>query len=88
MRILNESGCEIEQPDLSLGKLQSEQLLVAHHPAVAAVTQQGHYETLAEYENGGKDLKFVVDVPGVEAKDAWDEYEEIERRPIIGIKFP
>lgn len=27
----------------------------------------------------GKDVKTVIDVPGVEAKDAWDEQEEIQR---------
>lgn len=27
----------------------------------------------------GKDVKTIIDVPGVEAKDAWDEQEEIQR---------
>ena len=28
---------------------------------------------MAEYKNGGKDIRRVVDVPGVEAREAWDE---------------
>ena len=31
------------------------------------------------YPNGGKDVKKVIDAPGVEAKEAWDEYETIQR---------
>ena len=79
MRILDENNVEIQSPDLSIGRLVEEQLFVAHHPAVEAVADQWHYETIAEYPNGGKDVKKVVDVPGVEAKDAWDEYETIQR---------
>ena len=70
---------ELENPDLSLGYLREEKILIAHHDAVEAVQEQWHYETIAEYPNGGKDVKKVVDVPGVEAKDAWDEYETVQR---------
>lgn len=79
MRILDENNIEIIEPDLSLGRLVTEELLVAHHPAVEAVPEQWHYETVCEYLNGGKDVSKVIDVPGVEAKDAWDEYETIQR---------
>ena len=79
MRILDLGGMELENPDLSLGYLREEKILIAHHDAVEAVQEQWHYETIAEYPNGGKDVKKVVDVPGVEAKDAWDEYETIQR---------
>lgn len=79
MRILDLNGMELENPDLSLGYLQEDNILIAHHEAVEAVEEQWHYETIAEYPNGGKDVKRVVDVPGVEAKDAWDEYETIQR---------
>lgn len=38
--------------------------------------EQGHWETVAEYpETGGKDVQWVVDAPGVEAREAWDEEE-------------
>lgn len=79
MRILNENGIEITAPDLSLGKLVKEELLIAHHEAVEAVEEKSHWETVAEYPNGGKDVIKVVDVPGVEAKDAWDEVENVLR---------
>ena len=79
MRILDENNVEITSPDLSLGHLVEEEVFVAHHPAVEAVREQWHYETVYEYLNGGRDVVKVVDVPGVEAKDAWDEYETIKR---------
>ena len=79
MRILDENNVEIAAPDLSLGHLVEEEVFVAHHPAVEAVREQWHYETVYEYLNGGKDVVKVIDVPGVEAKDAWDEYETIKR---------
>ena len=47
--------------------------------AVEAVAGKGHYKTVKEYPNGGKDVAWVVDVPSVEARQAWDEYEEILR---------
>ncbi len=37
------------------------------------VDEVSHYETVAEYPNGGKDIRRVVDVTGVEAREAWDE---------------
>lgn len=79
MRILDINNTEIVNPDLSLGRLVEEKIFVAHHEAVQAVKEQGHYETIAEYPNGGKDAVWIVDVEGVQAKDAWDEYEDIYR---------
>ena len=47
-----------------------------HHPAVEAAAEEGHLETLAEYpETGGRDVRWVVDVPRVDAQEAWDEEE-------------
>ena len=79
MRILDLNGMELEKPDLSLGYLTEEEILISHHEAVEAVAEQWHYETAAVYENGGRDVKKVIDIPGVEAKDAWDEYETVQR---------
>lgn len=79
MRILDENGLEITNPDLEIGYLVEEQLFLEHHPKVEAVREKGHYETVAEYPNGGKDIEWVVDVPGVAATDAWDEYETVQR---------
>ena len=72
MEIYNESMERIERYDLSLGYLKPGTRTV-HHDAVEGVTEVWHYETVAEYPNGGKDVQKVVDVPGVEAKPTWDE---------------
>lgn len=79
MRILDVNGNEVQNPDLDLGYLTDEKLFVMHHPAVEYVKEIYHYETVKEYPNGGRDVKKVVDVPGVPAQDAWDEYEDIQR---------
>lgn len=79
MRILDSNNKEITSPDLNLGHLVQESVFVKHHDSVSAVAEQGHYKTIREYPNGGKDVEWVVDIPGVEGKDAWDEYEDIYR---------
>lgn len=79
MRILDFYDNEIEYPDLELGYLQEAQVLKVHHEAVEAVEEQGHWETIAKYPNGGKDVKWIIDVPAIEAAEAWDEYEDILR---------
>ena len=61
--------------DPAKGRLEM-QKRIHHHEAVEAVEEQGHWETVAEYpETGGKDVQWVVDAPGVEAREAWDEEE-------------
>lgn len=81
MRILdfNNNELTLNSVDYYKGHLQEERIFIAHHDAVEAVEEQGHWETVAEYPNGGKDVEWVVDVPGVEASEAWDEYENILR---------
>lgn len=72
MEIYNEANERIENPNMTLGYLKSG-VRTVHHDAVDGVTEVWHYETVAEYPNGGKDVQKVVDVPGVEAQEAWDE---------------
>ena len=72
MEIYNGNMERIENPDMSLGYLVPG-TRTEHHAAVQGVAEQWHYETVAEYPNGGKDIRRVVDVPGVEAREAWDE---------------
>lgn len=49
---------------------------IHHHPAVEAAAELGHMETLEEYPaTGGRDVRWVVDVPRVDAQEAWDEEE-------------
>lgn len=70
--VYDKDGNLIENPDLSLGRLKADTRTV-HHDAVEGVEEVWHWKTIAEYPNGGKDVQKVVDVPGVEAKEAWDE---------------
>ena len=77
MKIIDTNGNPMESPDLSLGWLEDKTETI-HHDAVEGVAEVSHYETLAKYPNGGKDVQKVVDVPGVEAKDAWDEEEQVQ----------
>ena len=70
--IYNENMGLIENPDLSIGYLKPG-TRTEHHDAVEGMTEVWHYETVAEYPNGGKDVHKVVVVPGVEAKPARDE---------------
>lgn len=79
MRIFDELGNLLDSYNEKKGYLKNDSLLVCHHEAKEAVEEQGHFETIAEYPNGGKDVKWVIDVPAQEAKEAWDEYEEILR---------
>ena len=72
MKIIDENGAVVENPDLTLGYLVDDTEPV-EHPSVEGVDEVSHYETVAEYPNGGKDIRRVVDVPGVEARPAWDE---------------
>lgn len=78
MKIIDETGAVVENPDLTLGYLKDDTEPV-EHPAVEAVEEEWHWETVAEYPNGGKDVKKVIDVPGVEGKDAWVEQVPIQR---------
>lgn len=70
--IYTESMERIENPDLTLGYLRPG-VRTVRHDAVEGVTEVWHYETIAIYPNGGKDIRKVVDVPGVAAQAAWDE---------------
>lgn len=79
MRILDMDNVEIEEPDFKLGYLTPETIFIERHEAIEAVAEEGHWEVTAEYPNGGKDVEWIVDVEKVEAKEAWDEYEDIYR---------
>ena len=78
MKIIDENGAAIETPDLTLGHLVGGTEPV-EHPAVEGVEEVSHYETVAEYPNGGKDVQRVVDVPGVPAQAAWTEQVPVQR---------
>ena len=72
MKVYNEDKTqELQEYDLTKGHLQPERMFIKHYDYVQ---EQGHYETIKEYENGGKDVKWVVDIAGQEEHD---EYEDI-----------
>lgn len=77
MRIFNQDKTqELFNVDETKGELTLSQL-VTHHEAVQGTQGEFHYEVIREYPNGGKDVKRVYDVEPIEAKDAWDETEDI-----------
>ena len=78
MKILDETGAVVENPDLTLGYLTTSTEEVAH-PAVEGVEEQWHWETVTEYSNGGRDVRKVIDVPGVPAQAAWTEQVPVQR---------
>lgn len=77
MKIIDSNGNPIKAPDLTKGYLKPETQTI-HHDAVAGVEEVSHYE-YKTYPNGGKDRWKVVDVPGVAAKEAYDEEVDVQR---------
>ena len=78
MKIIDETGAVIENPDLTLGYLTDDTEEITH-PAVEGVEELFHYETVAEYPNGGKDVRKVIDRPGVQAQEEWVEKVPIQK---------
>lgn len=90
MKIIDSNGLEIATPDLTKGYLKQETQTV-HHDAVAGVEEVSHYETEtlpdgtpaiyydADGREKGRDVRKVVDVPGVIAQKAYDEEVEVQR---------
>ena len=78
MKIIDETGAAVENPDLTLGYL-TDDTQPLENPAQEAVAEVAHYETVAEYPSGGRDVQRVVDVPGVPARPAWTEQLPIKR---------
>lgn len=78
MKILDETGAVITNPDLTAGYLAADTEAV-EHPAQDAVEELSHYETVAEYPNGGKDVRKVIDRAAVPAAPAWTEQLPIQR---------
>ena len=81
MRILDKNNKEIIESavDNEKGYLVQETIVVAHHEAAGEVQEVFHYATIAEYPNGGKDVKRVIDVPYQPPREAYDEKETIMR---------
>ena len=78
MKIIDETGAVVENPDLTLGYLtdDTEEII---HPAVEGVEEQWHWETVAEYPNGGRDVQKIIDCPGIQAQEEWVEQVPIQK---------
>jgi hypothetical protein len=78
MKVYNEEKTQILiEFDRDKGRLVEDKMLVEVLPAQEEVKEQGHYETIKEYPNGGQDVKWVVDVEGIPAREETPVYEDI-----------
>lgn len=80
MRILDEKGNEILEPDLELGHLVSD-TLIKKHKAEPEIPMQTKRELVWEDPDDPKNVlyKVVVIQEYIPAKPAWDEAERIQR---------
>ncbi len=78
MKIIDETGAVVENPDLTLGYLttSTEEII---YPAVEGVEEEWHWEVVTEYPNGGKDVQKIIDRPGVQAQEEWVEKVPIQK---------
>ncbi len=81
MRILDESGQELHEPDMAKGRLVPERIVVAHHDAVEAVPKVTEDVLVwSDPDDPGNALYAKRTVaPAIPAKPAWDETEDILR---------
>lgn len=77
MKIIDETGAVVENPDLTAGYLINDTEEIVHL-AVEGVEEQWHWATVAEYPSGGRDVQKIVDRPGVQAQEEW-----VEKVPIL-----
>lgn len=79
MKVYNETKTqELKEYDLTKGYLKEDKIIVKTHQAQKEVKEISHEEIVAEYPNGGKDVKIIIDTPYQPAKDVWNEYEDIQ----------
>lgn len=78
MKVYNkDKTIELTEYDLEKGYLKDD-ILITHYDEVPYVEEKGHYETIREYSNGGKDVEWIIDVKGQEYQPARDEEENIQ----------
>lgn len=84
MRIFDINGNQIENPNLEEGQLIEATRNLTH---TYVVTQEatGHYETVKEYPNGGKDVEWVIDTP---EKGHWKTIDEDGQEIETPIEIP
>ena len=80
MRIFNEDKTqEVQDYDSKLYYLKNDKLFIKHHEAIEEIKQVSHLEVVRKNdESGGVEYKEIIDVPYQPAKEAYDEYEDIQ----------
>ena len=80
MRIFNEDKTqEIQDYNKKLYYLKQDKLFIKHHDAVEEIKKVSHLEVFRRNEKtGGVEYKEVIDIPYQPAKEAYDEYEDIQ----------
>ena len=76
MIIYSQNKTKILDPaylDLDKGYLV-DKVEIIHHEEKPYLEEVGHYELVKEYPNGGKEIRWVVDIEGQEHEAAWDEH--------------
>lgn len=83
MKILDMTGAERAESTeelAELGTLTPETIRTVYHAASPGVPEIGHYETTREYPaTGGREVVWVVDIPGTPPTTEWWEEETILR---------
>ena len=78
MRVFNQDKTQqLTTYDLSKGRLVGDTIKTII-PAIEGQDEVGHYETVAEYPNGGKDVKWVIDQPYIAPQTEREEEEQIQ----------
>ena len=78
MKIIDETGAVVENPDLTLGYLTGSTEEITH-PAAEGVEEQWHWETVTEYPNGGRDVRKVIIGRDAHVKDWQLEQVPVQR---------
>lgn len=52
----------IKEPDFTVGTVEEYDRLVTFEYIITS-KEEGHYKTIAEYPNGGKDVAWIIDTP-------------------------
>lgn len=78
MEVYNEDKTKkLVDYDLDKGYLKNDAIII-HHKEIKGQKEEGHYEIVKEYPNGGKDEEWIVDKEYIEHKDAYDEKIDIQ----------
>lgn len=77
MRTVDETGVEVQNPDLELGYLRPGKVLIEHHDAIEYEPAQYEDVKVKEYDNGGVLMERRKTKDAVQPVEAWDEYENV-----------